>query len=206
MATRNFSSVAVQATLTEAVTSVGTSWKVTDVTGWPSPPFVVIADKDKAAEEAALVTAVSGTTITVTRGWDSTPALPHEAGATVTHGVTAVDFRDANLHVNATVGVHGVTGAVVGTTDTQVLDNKTFTSSSGTSAPLSVQQAPGQSGNLVELRTAAGQVAGYFDAAGKMVAPAISVTQRADFTPASSAAKASSREEVRAARTRSIAR
>jgi hypothetical protein len=38
------------------------------------------------------------------------------------------DFREANAHVNATSGVHGLTGPLLGTTDTQAVLNKDLTS------------------------------------------------------------------------------
>jgi hypothetical protein len=45
----------------------------------------------------------------------------------VEHCGTAIDFDEANAHVNASAAVHGLTGTVVGTTDAQTLTNKTLT-------------------------------------------------------------------------------
>jgi hypothetical protein len=42
--------------------------------------------------------------------------------------VTGRDLREANEHIENTTTAHGVTGAVVGTTNTQTLTNKTLTS------------------------------------------------------------------------------
>jgi hypothetical protein len=42
------------------------------------------------------------------------------------------DFREANAHVNATSGVHGLTGPLLGTTDTQAVLNKDLTSATNT--------------------------------------------------------------------------
>lgn len=128
MTLRNYSSTAAETTLSVGVNSSATTLTVSATTGFPAVPFVLAIDAGAAAQELALVTNVAGTTLTVTRGFDSTVASAHSTGAVVAHSHAAVDFREANAHVNATSGVHGATGPVVGTTDVQTLTNKTLTS------------------------------------------------------------------------------
>lgn len=128
---RNYSSTAQQTTLASGITSGATSIQVTATTGFPSVDFVLALDADTAQQELVLVTAVAGTTLTVTRGYDSTTAVAHDAGAVVRHSHAGIDFRDSRTHEAATTA-HGATGAVVGTTNTQTLTNKTISADSNT--------------------------------------------------------------------------
>jgi len=147
---RNFSSTAVETSLQSSIPAQSqgasnTSFIVASVSGFPSVPFTLIVDPDTSKEEIVTVTAASSTTLTVTRGEDSTQAVAHSAGAVVRHGVSGRDFREEQTHIAARgydvdqaildlanqTHVHGLAsgdGSVVGTTKTQTLTNKTLTS------------------------------------------------------------------------------
>jgi len=134
MTTRKYSSRSQQTTLSAALTSSATTATVVSgssllggVTVSAGETFTVVIDPDTALEEIVDITAVSTNTLTIVRGIDGSSGQAHSAGAIVRHMAIGRDYREANTHIEATTG-HGATGAVVGTTNTQTLTNKTLTS------------------------------------------------------------------------------
>jgi len=114
--TRYYSAVAVDNTLGSAITSGSTTATLnTSPIGYPSSfPFVLAIDYNAATEELVLVTAVSGTTISITRGFNGSTPQSHAVGAVIRHVITAQDLTDTQTHYNTalTDGAHGVTGSL----------------------------------------------------------------------------------------------
>jgi len=157
MTTRNYSSRSQQTTLTSAVTAGASTIVVqsgTALLGGQSVPggttFTVVIDPDTALEEIVDVTVVSTNVLTITRGVENAgTGQAHSAGAAVRHMAIGRDFREANLHIEATGGyndgtgahtMHGIAageGVVVGTDKTQTLTNKTLTSPTITNPSIS---------------------------------------------------------------------
>lgn len=147
---RYYSSTAVQTQLANGITSGATSLTVGTATGYPvSYPFTLIVDLGTDSEEIMDVTAATGTTLTVTRGVDGTTPVAHSVGAAVVHGVSARDHREAQAHIAATGGVHGLAPAssVVGTTDTQTLTGKTLVGAALTSPVIGTPAVTGGTWN-----------------------------------------------------------
>jgi len=148
MTTRKYSSRSQQTTLAANLTDAATTCTVVSgsaLLGGATVPsgttFTVVIDPDTALEEIVDVTAVSTNTLTIVRGVENAgTGQAHSAGAAVRHMAIGRDFREANLHIEATTGYNDGTGAkalhgiasgegdVVGTAKTQTLTNKTLTS------------------------------------------------------------------------------
>ena len=138
MTTRKYSSRSQQTTLSGALNSSATTTTVVSgstlvggVTISSGELFTVVIDPDTALEEIVDVSAISGNTLTIVRAIDGSSGVAHSAGAVVRHMAIGRDYREANTHIEATTG-HGATGAVVGTTNTQTLTNKTIDTASNT--------------------------------------------------------------------------
>ena len=135
MTTRKYSSRAQQTTLTSPITSGDATMTVgsgANLMGGRTPAvgetYTVVIDPDTALEEIVDVSNYSsGNTLTIARGIDGSTGVAHSAGAIVRHMVIGRDLSESNTHIESTTG-HGATGAVVGTTNTQTLTNKTLTS------------------------------------------------------------------------------
>ena len=157
MTTRKYSSRSQQTTLAANLTDAATTCTVVSgsaLLGGATVPagttFTVVIDPDTALEEIVDVTVVSTNVLTITRGVENAgTGQAHSAGAAVRHMAIGRDFREANLHIEATGGyndgtgshtMHGIAsgeGDVVGTLKTQTLTNKTLTAPTITNPSIS---------------------------------------------------------------------
>ena len=146
MTTRKYSSRSQQTTLSENLSSSATEATVISAatllggtTISAGQTFTVAIDPDTALEEIVDITATASNTLTIVRGRDGSPGTAHSAGAAVRHMAVGRDYRESNLHIEATsayndgTGTHSLhglgssDGELVGTDKAQTLTAKTLT-------------------------------------------------------------------------------
>ena len=130
---RNYSSVAEPKILAaDVTTTTQATITLNNLTGLPAPPYVLVINPDTASEEVVLVTSnATAPTLNVTRAIETSNGLglaqTHTAGNTVKHMIVGSDLQLVHDHLDNTTTAHGATGAVVGTTNSQTLENKRLT-------------------------------------------------------------------------------
>lgn len=110
--------VAAETTLGASASDSTTTLTVASSSGFPSVDFPVVLDADDDAKrEVVIVTGVSGTTWTVTRGQDGTSGVAHDSGAMV--ALVAVPSLWGDLHDRVEAHTHGggTDGTAVATGD-----------------------------------------------------------------------------------------
>jgi len=118
---RYYSATAQDTTVASAFNGSATNIVVNGLTGYPSnTPFIVAVDYNTSSEELVQVNAYTGTgpyTLSVTRGFNSTSPTNHAIGAVVRHVISAQDMTEAQQHIAATTGIHGVAGSLASKDD-----------------------------------------------------------------------------------------
>lgn len=103
---RNYSNIAAATTLENVggITPTSTSLVLGNTSGYPSSfPFTLRLDPNTSKEELVTVNSGGGTQgspYIVTRGVDGTSAKSHAQFSVVTHGFSARDFREPQVHMD----------------------------------------------------------------------------------------------------------
>jgi len=150
---RYFDGGGATTTLSTAMGSADTSFVLAAATDWPGAAannFVAVVDRGTPSEEKILCASNSGTTVTVAssgRGYDGTSATTHNASATVSLCLSAIDADEANqvtnLLGNAAVGSL-ILGAGAGTLPTKLAVGSATSILAGGTSPSYVSASNGQ--------------------------------------------------------------
>ena len=117
---RYYSSVAIDTTLKFSISSSDLTLVVDSTAGFPtSYPYTLAIGYDSSNEELVTIVGASGTTLTVGttvagganiagRGIDGTNDQAHIAGEAVKHVISARDMTEAQAHIAAETGIHGL--------------------------------------------------------------------------------------------------
>ena len=150
---RYFDGGGATTTLASSMLSSDTSFVLAATTNWPGAAannFVVVIDRGTSSEEKILCASNSGTTVTVAssgRGYDDTSATTHNASATVSLCLSAIDADEANqvtnLLGNAAVGSL-IIGAGAGTLPTKLAVGSATSILAGGTTPAYVSASNGQ--------------------------------------------------------------
>lgn len=175
MAARNYNNTSPTALTSSFIDATTTAVALDKAAGFPAPPFTAAIGRGTQYEEIVLVTAINALTATITRGYDGSVAQSHAVSSTVEHVAVARDFAEANGHVNAAAGVHGVAGALVGLTDTQTLTNKTLTAPS-LSSPTITGTASLATANVTTLSVSGVTTLASLTTSGAVTLASLSVT------------------------------
>ena len=215
MTTRKYSSRSQQTTLAAGITDTATTCTVISgsaLLGGATVPagttFTVVIDPDTALEEIVDVTVVSTNVLTITRGIENAgTGQAHSAGAAVRHMAIGRDFREANLHIEATAAyndgtgshaMHGIAsgeGDVVGTAKAQTLSQKTISGSSNTITNIGttsladssvttakIADSAVTSAKIADLTIATGDIADSAITSGKIATGAVGTTKIDDLS------------------------
>lgn len=145
---RSYAGGVPEVLLTAPITDLATSATVSTVLGMPdgsNGPFAVVIGKATPNEEKVLVSSAGGGTLTFSqRGYDGTAARPHADGEEVRMVITSIDAAEANAHVNASSGVHGLdlTDAVAGVNTPQTFVNKELSGLQNVISNIAIADSP----------------------------------------------------------------
>jgi len=205
MTVRRYSSISQETYLQTALNATATTMTVNsaNVLGGITPGtgerFTLVIDPDTALEEivyAVSPSSPSSTTITIIRGVDGTgtegvSGQSHSAGAKVRHMAIAVDFREANNHIENVTTAHGLTIAnVLETTDTNMITTAMLQANAVTTAKITdanvttakIADSAITSAKIADLTIATGDIADSAITSGKIATGAVGTVKIDDLS------------------------